>query len=162
METVKIKAQDNATLYQGNVTIKLMKGRKPYRTINVKNNGTAEFFRLLCLTVAGNNYSNLMPAYVSINNIENGITTPLSGVKPHYTTVDVTLREDVYYTEFTFIIPGSYTIPGIVNDIVLSNVNGQDLAEVRLGEDEQFDIEDTSSNIMITWILRFSNPNGGE
>lgn len=154
MENKKIKATDGATLYQGNVTIKLMKGRKPYKTINVKNGGTQEFFRLLCHTVAGDNYSNLMPAYVCVNHD----STPLTGVKPHFTTVDVTSREGVYYTEFTFVIPGSYLTVGTVNKIVLSNVDGNDLAAVELSQEDQFEIEDTSSNIMITWVLSFNNP----
>lgn len=154
MKDKKIKASDSATLYQGNVTVKLMKGRKPYRTINVKNSGTQEFFRILCHSVAGDNFNNLMPAYVSINNNN----TPLTGVKPHYVTVEVTSSDGVYHTEFTFVIPGNYLMTGTVNKIVLSNVNGDDLATVELGEDDQFEIEDTSSNIMITWVLSFNNP----
>ena len=154
MKDKRIKANDSTTLYQGNVTVKLMRGRKPYRTINIKNNGTQEFFRILCHSVAGDNFNNLMPAYVSVSHDN----TPLTGVKPHYTTVEVTSSEGVYYTEFTFVIPGNYLIPGVVNKIILSNVNGDDLATVELGEDDQFEIEDTSSNIMITWVLSFNNP----
>ena len=154
MENKTIRASDSTTMYQGNVTIKLMRGRKPYKIINIKNSGTSDFFKLLCHTVAGDNFSNLMPAYVSVNNNN----TPLTGVSPHYTTVEVKSSEGVYYTEFTFVIPGNYLKVGVVNKIVLSNINGVEMATVELDENDQFEITDTGSNIMITWVLSFNNP----
>ena len=153
----KITTNDIAKYYQGDVQIKLMRGRKPYKTINVKNNGTAEFFRILCNAVAGNDYGSQMPKYVGLYNDSDDI--PLNISRTHFTTVGVNNDTDGYYTEFTFIIPGSYLRTGTVSNIKLYNTTVEgagELASVDLGE-ESFSITDTESNLMITWILRFKN-----
>lgn len=149
----KVQTNDVTKYYQGVVKIQFMKGRKTYKAITIKNSGTSEFFHILCNAVAGNDYSAQMPKYVSICDNQ----TPLNISRTHFTTVTVSNDIDGWFTDFTFIIPGSYLREGTADNIKLYNSPSQpiELASVDLGE-SSFTI-DTSSNLMINWVLRFKN-----
>lgn len=147
---------NNAISYLGKVTVKLLKGRKSYRTIKIKNEGSNKFFQILCNAVIGNNYQSQMPSCIGVfasNDAE------LTAVRVHYTTASVSEKLNNWFAEFTFIIPGTMVLPGTVSKLKLYNsVNEQAevLATVELQNDETFELA-PGSNLMITWNLSFQN-----
>lgn len=148
-------------LYRGAVTVKLLKGKKVYKTIEVKNNGSSEFFRILCNAVIGNSVNNLMPNCVEIRGHLAGSETEiaLTSIRVHYSTVSINESQQQYSAEFVFVIPGSMLINGTATKLDLYNSTSQSqyLAEVVLGSGETFPT-DSNSNLMITWNLSFQNP----
>lgn len=155
MKTSKLKTNESM-VYSGTVTVKLLKGRKPYKTINIHNEGSAEFFRILCNAVAGNSVNDLMPKCVALFGESD---TSLTSVKVHYNTISVTENAGAYATELVFVIPGSMLISGEVHEIRLYNSasdSAQWLAKVELSSAEYFNTDPTS-NLMVVWGLSFQN-----
>lgn len=147
---------NNAISYLGKVTVKLLKGRKSYRTIKIKNEGSNKFFKILCNAVIGNNYQSQMPSCIGVfaNN-----DAELTAVRVHYTTASVSEKLNNWFAEFTFIIPGTMVLPGTVKYLRLYNSVSEsaiELAKVELNDDETFDLT-PGSNLMITWNLSFQN-----
>lgn len=150
----------SAVSYLGKVTVKLLKGRKSYKTIQIKNEGTSDFFQILCNSVIGNNYQSKMPSCIGIF-AEN--EAELTAVRVHYTTASASEKLNNWFAEFTFIIPGTMVLPGTVKKLRLYNSVSEQanpLAIVVLNNDETFELT-PGSNLMITWNLSFQNVDGG-
>ena len=108
MDENKLNIKDTPVSYHGDVTISLMKGKKPYKTIHAKNNGKDEFFKILCNAVIGNNMSDVMPKYIDLIQVGlNDSETILNLIRPHYNTVNVS-SSTPYSAQLVFVIPGTF------------------------------------------------------
>lgn len=154
----------NVITYRGRVTVQFLKGKKCYKTLDIKNSGTLDFFRILCNAVIGNNCQDQMPNCIGIIGTAQGGTsdTNLTSVRVHYTTATVSETLSQCYAEFSFVIPGTMLRSGTAKKLRLYNSTSDTagyLAEVSLGSSEQFDIS-AGSNLMITWNLSFQDVEG--
>lgn len=157
----KVQAKECAS-YSGQVTIQFLKGRKAYRKLEVKNNGTLRFFEILCNAVAGNNFSAYMPKYVGIFNVVDNTAHEVNLTRAHFNKVnvgsDVTTGDP--FVEFTFVFPGSSLQNNeYVNQLRLfystdTSSDNNLLATVDVAT--PFRVS-SDSNLMITWKLSFMN-----
>lgn len=156
MENLNVK--DSSFKYSGKVKVELMKGRDPYKTIEIHNNGSNEFFRILCNSIAGSDMGYLMPKYLRMFNNENKQITLIANF---YNKVEVVSSNSEYSTVFTFIIPGTYLKNGeTIKKMILYNSSATDataLATIELDTSVTELVSDSSSNMMIQWQMSFSN-----
>lgn len=164
MNEKNIRAIDSPIPYEGRVTISFLKGKKSYKTIKVKNNGTNEFFRILCNAVVGNSVADLMPKYVDIVHVDTNSESKLNLVRPHYNTVNVSSVTNggvtTYAAELVFVIPGSFLQSGEINEIRLFNSISDQAEQLAFIQLDSPITTDPDSNLMITWVISFGN--GGE
>lgn len=149
---IKITKKDSFQ-YTGIVTISLMQGNTTLKSVTVHNNGTLDFFHILCGAVIGNNVAYLMPKYLAVFD---GTGRELSLARPHYTTAVV---ENTNEAVFTFVIPGSFLSAGTVRHLQLfnsSSLSANVLAEVFLSEENGV-LTNTAANLMIQWRMSFTN-----
>lgn len=154
--------------YKGSVTLSLLKGKKTYKTMEFKNNGSPEFFRVLCNAVIGNSTSSQMPRYIELYTDNEGTLEKISLVRQSYSTAkieNVVVGTDTieanYYAVFEFLIPGSFLSNGKTIDVLRTygstNVNDPYLTEIDLTDEEQQAVTDSSSNLKVTWRMGFVN-----
>ena len=179
MENNKDSMVNNSSMiYQGQATVKFMKGKDIVKVKTIHNNGTSLLFTLLSQCLIGIDVTKSMPKYIDIGNYasEDGIFTS-------YLTNRVSLTaklirgvniESGGYTpvaaSFTAFIP-SRTVSqdilqgdGEINCLRLYNLYDNTvvedglLAQIDLSDDEVIQSSDYSKySMMIEWLMTFSN-----
>lgn len=143
--------------YTGIVTLQLRHGKKkPYKTVEIKNNGTSTFFKILCQATIGSNMSASMPQFLGLYYVEDENEKPSSSIKLHWDNASVEQENGESYAQFQFILPGSYLSEDKINRLKLFNsLTATDPLAVL---DIATPIEaDTNSNLYITWKMYFGN-----
>lgn len=158
-----VESKSTLLTYSGKVTIKKMFGNKVYKEFKVKNNGTQEFFRLILLSIGGQNMSASMPRFIhTFNSTASGDTSTCVTNIP---ATDINLMIDNnnnYELVFTFLIPFSQlAIGSTTNKIKLYNVANYSaddlvLAEFNLADENNLEA-DGVTNYLITWTMSVAN-----
>lgn len=157
----EINIKSSTQIYQGNVKITLLNGKKPYKTINKHNYGTAEFFEYIWQRVRGDNLNTRVPAYIFPCNNEHErlvnygiITEGQPGIATNNLVIDI---NDSSTLTYTFLIPGIIVQGKEIKSFQLCSLDLNSIyAILDLGDDGIL-IEDAKTNILIEWSLILSN-----
>lgn len=159
MKINKVTIPEHTNIYEGEVTISLLKGRKEYKKFVIHNTASTEFFTILCNAVIGNNFASKMPKMVGLYDAAGD---EIAHTRTAYSTCsvgsEVVNSITIPYAQFEFIIPSSFLINGReLKKIKL--FNSASAAATALAEVEINNVVtlDSSSNLMIVWKLSFHN-----
>lgn len=156
--------------YKGKVTVKLYHGKKVYKTIKEKNEGTLELFKFFANCLTGNYYSQQRPMYLRAFTVvfdEEGVETSRQEVTT--TAIPVRRAKPIFNAENNtasvlneFIIPAATLSTGAANVLDLystENKNQPDVMSAEVVLDEGIQKESGTSNIKVEWTLVIGNAN---
>lgn len=165
---IKISSKSSSISYSGKVEIRRTRGNKVIKTINVKNEGTSELFRLLACALAGYDISGVTPNYIELfsgtdlddANMKSSCVVRVPANNRKVVSDDaggysVVLDFHVPYNQIT----NNANILKLYSDTKNTNA----LARVFLGDledtnDAEYIIKnDSVSNALITWTLNLQN-----
>ena len=180
MENNKDNIVNNSSMiYQGQATVKFMKGKDVVKIKTIHNNGTSLLFTLLSQCLIGIDVTKSMPKYLDIGNYasEDGIFTSYLTNRVSLTARlirGVNIESNSGYApvaaSFTAFVP-SRTVSqdiiqgdGKINCLRLYNLYDNTvvedglLAQIDLSNDEVIQSSDYSKySMMIEWLMTFSN-----
>lgn len=156
----EIKVKSSTQVYQGNVKITLLNGKKPYKVINKHNYGTAEFFEYIWRRVRGDNLNTKIPSYIFACN-ENHERLTNYGVitegQPELTTNNSsTDLHDSSTLKYTFLIPGTIVQNKEIKSFQLCSLDLSSIYAI-LDLENGITIDNAKTNILIEWSLVLSN-----
>lgn len=183
MENNKDNIVNNSSMiYQGQATVKFMKGKDVVKVKTIHNNGTSLLFTLLSQCLIGIDVTKSMPKYLDIGNYtgEDGSNKTFTSYLTNRVSLTARLIRGVNTTNnsgyapvaasFTAFVP-SRTVSqdilqgdGEINCLRLYNLYDNTvveeglLAQIDLSNDEVIQSSDYSKySMMIEWLMTFSN-----
>ena len=182
MENNKDNIVNNSSMiYQGQATVKFMKGKDVVKVKTIHNNGTSLLFTLLSQCLIGIDVTKSMPKYLDIGNyISEGSGKTFTSYLTNRVSLTARLIRGVNIesnsgyapvaTSFTAFVP-SRTVSqdilqgdGKINCLRLYNLYDNTviedglLAQIDLSDDEIIQSSDYSKySMMIEWLMTFSN-----
>ena len=173
---------NSSMIYQGQATVKFMKGKDVVKVKTIHNNGTSLLFTLLSQCLIGIDVTKSMPKYLDIGNYmgEEGSNKTFTSYLTNRASLEaklirgVNLENNSGYApvaaSFTAFVP-SRTVSqdilqgdGKINCLRLYNLYDNTvveeglLAQIDLSDDESIQSSDYSKySMMIEWLMTFSN-----
>lgn len=170
MENKHIKAKSFSQVYKGNVTITILRGKKPYRVIKEHNLGTVDFFEYICKCIMGYNMSNEVPTYIFPCGDSSGQDRLINfGVATDgLPTVVKDSVNDICALKYTFLIPGTIIQNKPIKSFQLCSLGGSNPSAQKTvyatlmvpGQGDQggeITVTNINDNILIEWDLAISN-----
>lgn len=164
---IKIPSKNSSISYSGKVEIRRTRGNKVVKTINVKNEGTSELFRLLACALAGYDVSGVAPNYIELFSGDSLDDTEMKSscvVRVPANNRKVIPDDAGYSVVLDFHVPyNQITSSANILKLYSDTKNKNPLARVFLGEledpnaAESIIINDSTSNALITWTLNLQN-----
>lgn len=155
----KIKAISSSQIYEGNVRITLLNGKKPYKVINKHNYGTSEFFQYIWRRVRGENLNTQTPSYIFAigrdgNRLTNfGVITEGQPVLTYDNNSQD--QNDSATLTYTFLIPGTIVQGKEIAGFQLVSLDQNTVYAVL--EIEAITINNSKTNILVDWSLVLAN-----
>ena len=149
-------------VYKGNVTIHKMIGKTTYKKINVHNTGTLEFFRILLLSICGEDTRTSMPRYIhTFDSVDS--STCVANIPFTARNIIYSSQSNTYSVKFEFLIPFSQLFGSTKTSKIklynspIFNSSDLSLAEFELPVGDELEA-DGVTNYAIYWTMTLANP----
>lgn len=152
-----VNINTNSITYSGDVSLKIYKNNKFYKTINTHNAGTLEFMKFIRDCVVGKTgiYGRIPFRIAPMNGDQELAGNSFSGFSE-------TEEQNTAIVTYTFLISGlNYSSDTKITALRLISADDKVYAEVTLKSDEEITLN-SSTNVYIEWKLRFNNFNNSE